>query len=198
MRNGDWPAPPASRSRMAAPRQFGTSSASCRLLPVRTRQTAPPAFSGGQEGARGGWRRAGVQTQEDRGDVVSEKGLFLSGYLVAVSRSTLPPEYSEWLDALKSQIRQAQGRAALTANAEMIQLYWRIGREILAKQAAAGWGKRVIDRLAEEAIWQQRAAKLEPRRHRRGFSFRLFELSCWNLPRSPVIGGASNVVVDWR
>ena len=100
----------------------------------------------------------------------------------AFSRSTLPPEYSEWLDALKSQIRQAQGRAALTANAEMIQLYWRIGREILAKQAAAGWGKRVIDRLAEEAIWQQRAAKLEPRRHRRGFSFRLFELSCWNLP----------------
>jgi len=43
--------------------------------------------------------------------------------MTPVSKSALPAEYSEWLDVLKSEIRQAQGRAALTVNTEMIQLY---------------------------------------------------------------------------
>jgi DUF1016 N-terminal domain len=70
--------------------------------------------------------------------------------MTPVSKAALPAEYPGWLDALKTEIRQAQGRTALTVNAEMIHLYWRIGREILKKQANHGWGGKVVDRLADD------------------------------------------------
>jgi len=41
-------------------------------------------------------------------------------------------------------------RAARAANAELLQLYWSIGRDILERQEQAGWGSRVIDRLAQD------------------------------------------------
>ncbi len=62
----------------------------------------------------------------------------------------LPEGYSAWLLDLKSQIHTAQQRAALAVNRELIRLYWQIGREILDRQIAQGWGARVIDRLAHD------------------------------------------------
>jgi hypothetical protein len=56
--------------------------------------------------------------------------------------------YSELLTDIKVRVRQAQHRAALSANAEMILLYWDIGRMIAARQKQEGWGKGVIPRLA--------------------------------------------------
>ena len=38
--------------------------------------------------------------------------------------------YSHLLDAVKIRIRQAQVKATLSANAEMILMYWDIGRII--------------------------------------------------------------------
>lgn len=63
----------------------------------------------------------------------------------------LPPEgYADWLAQLKRQIAHARQRAALAVNAELVQLYGRIGRDILQRQHAQGWGAKVIDRLARE------------------------------------------------
>lgn len=63
----------------------------------------------------------------------------------------LPPEgYSEWLADLKSRIHNAQQRATLAVNRELVLLYWQIGRDILTRQAKQGWGARVIDRLAHD------------------------------------------------
>lgn len=62
----------------------------------------------------------------------------------------LPVGYAELLDSLKTQIRTAQVRAALAANRELVLMYWRIGREILARQDAEGWGSKVIDRLSAD------------------------------------------------
>ncbi len=56
--------------------------------------------------------------------------------------------YAELLDDLKSQIRAAQVRAGLAVNRELVALYWKIGREILSRQSSAGWGAKVVDRLA--------------------------------------------------
>ncbi|MFM8831862.1 MAG: YhcG family protein, partial [Spartobacteria bacterium] len=56
--------------------------------------------------------------------------------------------YRELLDEIKSRIRAAQNRAALSANAEMILLYWDIGRMIAARQEREGWGAGVIPKLA--------------------------------------------------
>ncbi|MCT9810176.1 PDDEXK nuclease domain-containing protein [Acidovorax sp. Be4] len=51
---------------------------------------------------------------------------------------------------LKGQIAQARQRAALAVNAELVQLYGRIGREILQRQQTKGWGAKVVDRLARD------------------------------------------------
>ena len=60
----------------------------------------------------------------------------------------LPDGYADWLAQLKAQIAQARQRAALAVNAELVQLYGRIGRDILERQQREGWGAKVIDRLA--------------------------------------------------
>jgi len=56
--------------------------------------------------------------------------------------------YRDLLVDIKSRVRAAQGRAALSANAEMILLYWDIGRMIAGRQQQEGWGTSVIPRLA--------------------------------------------------
>ncbi|MFZ4767286.1 MAG: PDDEXK nuclease domain-containing protein, partial [Roseimicrobium sp.] len=64
---------------------------------------------------------------------------------------TAPPAgYTEWLAELKSRIHCAQQRATLAVNRELIGLYWQIGRDILARQAAQSWGAKVIERLSQD------------------------------------------------
>lgn len=65
-------------------------------------------------------------------------------------KDALPAGYGALLDHLKTAIRSAQVRAALAANQELIRLYWTIGREIRDRQAAEGWGGRVINRLSAD------------------------------------------------
>lgn len=62
----------------------------------------------------------------------------------------IPEGYAPWLAELKSRIASARQRAALAVNQEQIRLYWQIGREILERQEAQGWGAKVIDRLASD------------------------------------------------
>jgi predicted nuclease of restriction endonuclease-like (RecB) superfamily len=58
--------------------------------------------------------------------------------------------YATLLTDLKHRIRTAQIRAALSVNRELIQLYWDVGRAIVAKQRKEGWGAAVIDKLAAD------------------------------------------------
>lgn len=58
--------------------------------------------------------------------------------------------YSELLTDIKKRIRQAQNRAALSANAEMLWMYWDIGRMVAKRQKIEGWGASVIPRLASD------------------------------------------------
>lgn len=48
-------------------------------------------------------------------------------------------DYRDLLGDIKARVRQAQHRAALSANAEMIRLYWDIGCLIAARQEREGW-----------------------------------------------------------
>ena len=61
-----------------------------------------------------------------------------------------PAGYADWLAELKGRIHTAQQRATLAMNRELVLLYWQIGRDILARQAAQGWGAKVIERLAHD------------------------------------------------
>ena len=58
--------------------------------------------------------------------------------------------YAEFLADLKERIRKARIKAALSANRELVLLYWEIGRMILERQRKEGWGSKVIDRLAQD------------------------------------------------
>jgi len=62
----------------------------------------------------------------------------------------LPPDYDALLADLKARIRAAQVRAALAVNRELVLLYWHIGRDILERQEAKGWGAKIIDRLSQD------------------------------------------------
>ncbi len=59
-----------------------------------------------------------------------------------------PTDYPQFFTQLKNRIRATQVRAALAVNAEMVQLYWHIGRDILQQQHRQGWGAKVIEQLA--------------------------------------------------
>lgn len=62
----------------------------------------------------------------------------------------VPEGYESWVVELKQRIQTAQQRAALSVNRELVLLYWQIGRDILDRQQAQGWGAKVIDRLAND------------------------------------------------
>ncbi len=59
-------------------------------------------------------------------------------------------DYAALLVDIKQRIRQSQTRAMLAVNAELIRLYWDIGRIIAAQQSLKGWGAGVIPRLAND------------------------------------------------
>ena len=57
-------------------------------------------------------------------------------------------EYQNFLTDLKGRIYAAQMRSALAANAELIGLYWHIGRSILSLQKEKSWGNAVVEKLS--------------------------------------------------
>ena len=56
--------------------------------------------------------------------------------------------YPAALAAAKAAIQAARTRAVLAVNSELISLYWDLGRLILDRQAAEGYGTKVVDRLS--------------------------------------------------
>jgi len=56
--------------------------------------------------------------------------------------------YSRFADGIKQRIRAAQIKAAISANRELILLYWDIGRAIVDAEKNKGYGKRVVEMLS--------------------------------------------------
>jgi predicted nuclease of restriction endonuclease-like (RecB) superfamily len=67
-----------------------------------------------------------------------------------IALTPAPDGYTDWLKALKTQIHEAQQRAAQAINLELVLLYWKIGNAILMRQDQQGWGSKVVDRLAHD------------------------------------------------
>ncbi len=65
-----------------------------------------------------------------------------------MDKNLAPSGYGAFLEALKNRIRETRVRTTLSANRELILLYWGIGRDILSCRKEQGWGAKVIDRLA--------------------------------------------------
>ncbi len=62
----------------------------------------------------------------------------------------LPKDYAELLVSVKERVRSAQYSALKAVNAELVGLYWDIGRMISERQEQAGWGKSVVERLSRD------------------------------------------------
>jgi predicted nuclease of restriction endonuclease-like (RecB) superfamily len=58
--------------------------------------------------------------------------------------------YQELLIEIKERIRSAQYAALKAVNHELISLYWDIGRSIVDRQQTAGWGKSIVEKLAQD------------------------------------------------
>ena len=57
-------------------------------------------------------------------------------------------EYIQWLSDVKKRFRQSQGRALVKVNAEMLDFYWTIGRDLVMLKAEARWGDGVVKQFA--------------------------------------------------
>jgi hypothetical protein len=75
------------------------------------------------------------------------------------TRLAVPAGFPKLVKEIKARIQQAQTRAILAANAELVCLYWDIGRLIGGRQRRAGWGAGVIPRLASELRTELSEAK---------------------------------------
>ena len=57
-------------------------------------------------------------------------------------------DYRLALEAIKQRIQSAQLRAVRVVNAELLNLYWDIGRQLQQWQNERGWGAAVAERMA--------------------------------------------------
>jgi len=62
----------------------------------------------------------------------------------------VPSDYLSLFEDIKARIRQAQKRAFVSVNSEMIMMYWDIGRMLAGRQKEEGWGSGVLRRLAND------------------------------------------------
>ena len=58
--------------------------------------------------------------------------------------------YGNLLSEIKSRLRTAQTKAVFSINAEMIRMYYEIGKLIHEKQKREGWGSSFILRLSKD------------------------------------------------
>lgn len=58
--------------------------------------------------------------------------------------------YQEFLGDFKTQIRQSRIEAARVVNTALVRLYWALGKLIIERQEALGWGKGVVERVSAD------------------------------------------------
>lgn len=59
-------------------------------------------------------------------------------------------EYKIFFKEIKERIYKAQYDALKAVNKKLINLYWDIGKSIMAKQEKLGWGKAIVETLAKD------------------------------------------------
>lgn len=62
------------------------------------------------------------------------------------------PEFKKWVRNLKVQIRQAQIKAAVRVNSELLHLYWSLGSEITLRYEFAAYGSGFFNTLSRELL----------------------------------------------
>jgi predicted nuclease of restriction endonuclease-like (RecB) superfamily len=97
-------------------------------------------------------------------------------------RSAIPSGYIKFLTNIKEKIRSAQLKAALSANQELIKLYWEIGKDIADRQKSDGWGSKTIERIGKDL--QDEFPGIEGFSRRNIFRMRSFYLAYQIVPQA--------------
>lgn len=58
--------------------------------------------------------------------------------------------YIDFVVDIKSRIKEAQYSALKSVNKELINLYWDLGKKIVEQQEKSGWGKAIVENLAND------------------------------------------------
>ncbi len=61
-----------------------------------------------------------------------------------------PTEYRAWLGELKARFRQVQLKAAVAVNTALLQFYWELGADIVARQQDVAWGQGFLGQLSAD------------------------------------------------
>jgi predicted nuclease of restriction endonuclease-like (RecB) superfamily len=67
-------------------------------------------------------------------------------------RITSAAEYVDWLLSVKTRFRQVQLKAAITVNTTLLQFYWELGADIVARQAGSQWGQGFLKQVSIDLI----------------------------------------------
>lgn len=67
-----------------------------------------------------------------------------------MKNSLMSNDYKEFIGEIKEKIRNSQYEAMKQVNKTLINLYWGIGQEIYNQQKEKGWGKSIVEVLANE------------------------------------------------
>ena len=62
----------------------------------------------------------------------------------------LPANYRKWITELKDSIQQSQASTQIRVNADMLILYWYIGKQLEEKIELEGWGAKIIDKISTD------------------------------------------------
>jgi len=90
-----------------------------------------------------------------------------------MTQELIPSNYQAFLQTIKTRVQQAQLKALVAVNRELILLYWQIGRGILERQEQQGWGAGVIDQLSRDlhaAFPEMRGFSLRNLKYMRAFA----------------------------
>ena len=64
----------------------------------------------------------------------------------------LNKEYKAWLAKLKQKVRNAQLKAAVKVNSEMLLFYWGLGADMVEKQTRTKWGDGFLSQLSKDLM----------------------------------------------
>lgn len=64
--------------------------------------------------------------------------------------SLVPSGYDDLFGRIRDEVKAARVQAARAVNAEVINLYWRVGRLLVDRRAEQGWGAKIVQRLSDD------------------------------------------------
>lgn len=65
-------------------------------------------------------------------------------------KSIITQEYVQTLAEIKKHIQEAQIKAVISVNKELLKLYWFIGKTIAERQVDSNWGSNIVEQLAQD------------------------------------------------